>query len=159
MKRYRKNTKLDMLIQESPCNVVFGVREGDRLFEPDCGAYYSHKLNKIIIHDSWNKNYEVYSVLAHEITHALCAKKKCFCAKSRYICEYHAFKGQIAQCLQYPKALKYTLLWILDIANGGIEVPTKSHMLACKNIIKTKLFKSAKKLSKKTKVIYGNKTC
>lgn len=150
----KKNTRLSKLLSESPCNVIFGIDKTSPLFLPDSGAYYSHKLNKIILHSDWDKNYEKYSVLAHEITHAICAKNRCFCDRSKYLCEYHAFKDQIIRCLEYPKALKYSLLWIADMARGRAQVPTISHRLACKNLTKTKLFKLAMKLSKKTKVVF-----
>jgi hypothetical protein len=111
-------------------------------------------MNKIVLNSDWDKNYEIYSVLSHEITHAICAKNRCCCVGNKYLSEYHAFKNQIAKCLGYPKALKYSILWIAAMAMGKASVPSKSHRLACKNLTKTNLFMLAERSVKKTKVVF-----
>ena len=144
--------RLDKLISKSPVKIITGITKASRYYDELAGAYFQHEPAKIVMMSCLRRNYEKFSYLAHEIQHALCYKGGCFCmgeSGSQYYREYHAFKTQVITCLGYKKALKDTIKLIKSVpTDKNLDESYIHHKKACKNLMKTKLWKLALKKAK-----------
>ena len=88
-----------------------------------------------------------FAILSHEIQHAKCYEKGCFCMKGRgdnrnfYYQEYHAIKAELLECLDYKEALVYAIYIIKGCVTGEWGWPRR--IKAARNIVKTKLWAKA----------------
>ena len=135
------------LIDKCPYPVHLNIKRGDRFFNSSCGGYFSYHPRCVVVMFNTQETYAGYfGTLAHEIQHALCREQDCFCtvmttARLRYYREYHAFKAEILACLDYKKALKLTLTHIEYTVT--LKGEFTHHAKACRNLMKTALFKKA----------------
>ncbi len=135
-------TKLQKLIKECPCKVHFGITD------PPYNAYFDHFTGEIFLTDQCKQKHQLFVVLAHEQQHALCHKTGCFCMlnKRYYYREHHAFKAEILQCLHYKQALQWA---VDDVRKRAVRpiclLSSGHHTKACRNLMKTKLWKTALK--------------
>ena len=153
-----RQTRLNKLIAESPCRVHLDVKPRHRLYDSSsAGQCWYEPLVEVTVMSPHSGRYlcqyEKFATLAHEIQHARCWLGNCFCKHSGntgiYYAEYHAYKAQLIKCMDYPQALKDTIMTFrfADTWNAK-NLP---HKKACKNLMKTKLWKKALRIARKSK--------
>ncbi len=130
-------TKLQKLIKECPCRVS-DKAEGLAYFFDLPAGFYDPSANYIFIAPDFPEP-QRFSMLAHERQHAICTKTRCFCTKSEYWQEYHAFRSELLTCFNYPDGLRWTVKHFQTSRGQDFPVHTK----ALNRLMKTKLWKTA----------------
>ena len=126
-------TKLSKLKKTCPCDVI-----NQTSYFIFLGQY--RPLSKTIFIDPEQTEATQFAVLTHEKQHAICHENGCFCFRpgKQYWREYHAFKAELCACLDYPAALKWLTPFFKKEANSYKNGP---HRKACRNLMKTKLWR------------------
>jgi hypothetical protein len=130
------------LIQLSPVPINFIT-----LFFGFCGEYCyrgPYTGHPHINIDNSLQEHESLAVLAHEIGHAICGAKNCYCLKNpdRAIREFHAHKWSLKWMLKNKQAI--ALRWELQCIKGTLKRNDYYHD-AAKQIKKTRLWRKCVK--------------
>ena len=70
--------------------------------------------------------------------------------KNKYYIEYHAYKAELLRCLDYPKVLQFAVEGIIELTQRNYKGHYAYYAKVARNLMKTKLWKTAlKKLKEK----------
>lgn len=131
---------LTELKEISPYPVHFGLMDLGFWSDEPTGQF-NHILKRIEISKAGTPA-EKFAVLSHEIGHASCYKKGCFCSKKiGNAGEYHAFKAGLLGCADYKEALLFTVSIIRQCASD--KMGESCHTKAARRVVKTKLYAEA----------------
>jgi len=147
--------KLTHLIESSPYPIKFVKYRGEN-YDSTYGGCCQYNPPEIFIMPCFRFDYEKFMVIAHEIQHARCYEKGCFCMTNSlrdlaYYREYHAYKAQIQACLGYPKAIKFCVDQLKTTSVGSTN-EFSPHRKVIKNLQKTKLWRKAVAEAKKSEI-------
>ena len=129
------------------CTLYEDIPIGNKLHTGSSGYFQKDGLFIVITTD--NETYEEkYTTLLHEMKHASCWFRNCTCQNQpdNYLKELHAYTAELEGSFFDMNVLSHAIYDIEYIANNTKDLERyEGHHKACKNLMKTKLWRRAKK--------------